>query len=148
MNELILPAVIVECDRQHVGVERHQPLLESWALARAYCEAGEKLTVERLCNLAGIGEPDNQGRLRATPVTFMNGGSSATPAQVEPLVTSLINDHWEEAFAEKDGLARQWLREFLWIHPFSDGNGRLGWVLQQWLFETWDAPEVLIDFGW
>ena len=144
----LMDAVKIECDRQQVGVERHQPLANAWQHARRQAQMGAPLTIPTLLKLADTAEPDNRGLIRTVPVTFQNGGTAASPQIAFQLVHSLVAHYWQTAFDEKGDVARDWLKQFLWIHPFIDGNGRVAWVLQQWLFETWDDPQPLIDFGW
>jgi fido (protein-threonine AMPylation protein) len=40
------------------------------------------------------------------------------------------------------------VRSFLRIHPFTDGNGRVAFVLYNWLNHTLLAPAPLPDFDW
>ena len=40
----------------------------------------------------------------------------------------------------------EWIRQFLVIHPFVDGNGRTALVLYNWLLGTLDDPQKYPDY--
>ncbi len=135
-----------ECIRQGETFEsRGQELYAGWLKAKRFAEQGRPFTKEFYLELAGTIEPNNHGRLRTTPVTFANGGYAVPHTQVERGVDNLIR-FWPGSEATDDE-KRYWLKESLINHGFEDGNGRLGWVLQQVLFKTWNNPQPLIDFG-
>lgn len=131
-----------ECIRQHVGIERLSTLLKGYEHAAKHIKTREGLIergYEELTYLAGIVEPDNNGRFRNSPVTFRDGGTAARASEIERLLFSL--------YAHGDALtAEEWTKQFLWIHPFVDGNGRTGWVLYNLLNGTLDDPLPLPEF--
>lgn len=137
-----------ECIRQGVGVSRLGSLLKAYANAHYYSTAG-RLPDERVllgpAGLAVMVEPENYGRYRSIPASFANG-SFAIPAGNIPRAM----ESWSAAVADRsfmgghpvDGL----VKEFLDIHPFADGNGRLAWLIRAWLLGQWDKPEPLPDY--
>lgn len=131
-----------ECIRQHVGIERLITLLKGYEYTVNYIKDREGLIergYEGVEYLGGVIEPDNYGRFRTTPVTFRDGGTAAPHADIERLMFNL--------FAYGDQLsADEWTKQFLWIHPFTDGNGRCAWVLYNVLNGTLDNPVPLPVF--
>lgn len=148
----IATACAVECERQQVG------LAELGYLIRAYryvVNVGEQ-SFDSLGFqiLAKMIEPDkNGGGFRIKPVTFANGGSSANSQEIPRLMQSHVEviDHFNNGllnFMPREKIVAQVVKEFLWIHPFADGNGRLAWLLLNYLLGTLDDPVPLPDFGW
>lgn len=96
--------------------------------------------------LGGMVEHTNRGELRSIPVTFANGGSSCSPDSIPAAMASLMSAIPDVVGNEFE--IRAWIKHFLWIHPFTDGNGRTAWVLYNWLCQTMNTPTPLPDFGW
>jgi len=99
-------------------------------------------TMDLILDIWAEVQNQNIGRFRNTPVTFASGGSSANHEEIHRLVTNLI--------AHGDVLSpKEWVREFVWIHPFFDGNGRMGAILFNLLNGTLDNPLPLpkMDFS-
>lgn len=138
-------AVAYECDRQHVGLDRREFLYSAYSRAYASVLSGVALPTEDfVLSLAGELEPSNQGRLRITPVTFANGGSSAEASTLPRVFSQLIEAAGTFTGSEED--VRYWVKEFLWAHPFSDGNGRAGFLLYNWLRGSWTNPAQMPYF--
>lgn len=136
--------IAIECDRQHVGEAHRGFLFDAYSRAYAHYQLGEVLpTAEAVLELAGILEPDNYGRLRTTPVTFQNGGGSTAPSQVAHAYGVLFEGL--PAMAEEP-YVHQWMREFLYVHPFTDGNGRTAWLLLNWILGRWENPMELPEY--
>lgn len=134
----IATRAVAECERQHVGLERLHTLLAGYEYAVNH--ATDPFTYEFIMTLGGLVEPDNQGRSRITPVTFTRSVSkAANHAEVDRLLGNLIT-YGDEMSAE------EWLKQFLFIHPFVDGNGRTAWVLYQMLKGTLEDPLPLPYF--
>lgn len=147
-------ACAVECERQQVGV------YELAQLIRAYHHVSQTnglfhdpYTVKAIGKIV---EPiTNRNGFRYTPVTFRNGGTSANPTEIPRLMETLCKGINE--FKTEDGelefspslrmSAIDFLvKQFLWIHPFADGNGRVGFLLFNYLNGTLDNPKPLPDY--
>lgn len=134
-----------ECIRQEVGV------LELGNLLSAYAYVNQMGILDHL-DLLAIGrtvEPRNQGGYRKVPVTFKNGGTSASPAGIPGLMDRLTEHlaYYQKQHPVNQTVLREHLvKDFLWIHPFIDGNGRTAWILWNWLNGTMDSPTNLPDF--
>lgn len=139
-----------ECVRQWVGLDRLVYLLHAYRIAYGYAQAGFTVSTLRVGLLAEMIEPSNGGEYRRVPVGFVNAGSCAPVEDVEPRMKELFS--WADemsAVGHVDGYVLTpdgWIREFLWVHPFTDGNGRTAWVLRTWLLDQWDEPEPLPDY--
>ena len=155
-DEKIRAAIKVECDRQQVGEDRQYRLRTAYNVVRY-----EKmcLTENFLKYFARWVEPDNNGRYRTTPVTFNGIVGGVPPQNIERAMKSWIhrfNDdrYWitSETFflgqlpPDATSEVNRGIKEFLDIHPFSDGNGRLAWLLRVWLLDQWDDPQPLPDY--
>lgn len=74
---------------------------------------------------------------RTTPVTFDSGGHSLNASVIPTAMPRLIENAPErcEFFAWF-----AWVKAFLDIHPFPDGNGRIASLLFNWGMGTLDEP--------
>jgi hypothetical protein len=133
--EKIAIACVRECERQRVGLDRLAALLTGYVYAVE--NAGRLPNEGDALHLVGIIEPMTFGRYRRTPVTFADGGSAAGNGEVAPATARL--------FAALDATTDpvEFVRAFLSIHPFTDGNGRTAFVLLNWLAHTLDSPQEL-----
>jgi hypothetical protein len=135
--EAVAIACIKECERQHVGLDRLGRLIEGVAYA---IEHSQRLPEEGdILHLAGLVEPSNGGRYRSTPVTFASGGNATDLSSVPGATARLM------AYVDHDVDPTEVVKAFLNIHPFSDGNGRVGFILLNWLRGTLADPAPLPD---
>jgi fido (protein-threonine AMPylation protein) len=76
--------------------------------------------------IACIVEPKENlnGAYRKVPVTFQNGGSSVTAGEIARQV-NLLHEAWNEGRIN----AEEFVKRYLEIHPWRDGNGRTMWVV-------------------
>jgi Fic/DOC family len=138
--EAVAIACIKECERQRVGLDRLGRLIEGVAYAIEHSmqppQEGDIL------HLAGLVEPSSGGQYRSTPVTFISGGDATDWYNVPGATARLM------AYADHRADPDEVVRAFLNIHPFSDGNGRVAFILLNWLRGTLHDPSPLPDlFG-
>lgn len=48
--------------------------------------------------------------------------------------------------SQQANMQDRWIKDFLDVHPFVDGNGRTAWILRTWLMDEWSYPNVLPDY--
>ena len=88
---------------------------------------------------------------RQTPVTFQNGGGSVNAQMIPQSMDTWwdcrpeIKLVWDEE--ETENLDR-WIRHFLWVHPYEDGNGRTASILRNRWLCTMNHPLDLPDYNW
>ena len=143
----IAEAAARECVRQGVGLDRLGSLVIAYDRAHDYARDGELPSAWYLIGYGGLAdvvEPDNGGRIRSVPVSFANGSQAVAPA----LVPQALDGWFGAVQAVRDGgvPVDAWIKEFLDIHPFVDGNGRTAWILRVWMLDQWDDPEPLPDY--
>jgi Fic/DOC family len=136
--EHIAMACVVECRRQGVGLDRLACLLAGYNYAMD--NAGRLPTEGDLLHLASVVEPSTGGRYRTTPVTFSQGGTAADPGSVPGATARLL------ALFDVGDDPQEFVHHFLAVHPFADGNGRLGFILYNWLMHTLPEPRPLPEF--
>lgn len=152
-------ACAVECVRQKVGLREVGYLLNAydWLADKnttwgMFFSGPMPLDISDFDILGATVEPQKNRRgFRNTPVTFQNGGSSCHPQRIREKMTDLVNliNNGRDDYKEHpETFARRVTAEFLWIHPFNDGNGRVGFMLWNYLMETLDNPVALPDFNW
>lgn len=81
---------------------------------------------------------------RVTPATFQNGGSSARADTIPDAMERLLN----HAPFVKEDILDDWIKQFLWVHPFEDGNGRTASILRNWFLGTLGNPTDLPHYEW
>ncbi len=77
---------------------------------------------------------------RTTPVTFASGGQAANAQTISSAMARLISCSPQ---TDDFGEWHAWLKAFLQIHPFQDGNGRIASLLFNWAINTLDEPVPL-----
>ena len=134
-----------ECVKQEVGVNELSNLLAAYNYV-------SQMGIEDRFDFFTIGrmiEPSNGNCFRHIPVIFKSGGTSASPQEIPRLMTTLIEhiQYYQRQHPVNQTVLRERLvKDFLWIHPFIDGNGRTAWILWNWLNGTMDSPTNLPDF--
>lgn len=73
------------------------------------------------------------GRFRTGPAVFMDGGSALKPQYIENMMNWWVNELRELSPGEA-------YLELMYIHPFKDGNGRVGALVYNWLRGSLSSP--------
>lgn len=151
----VFDAVCVEAKRQNCREEG--AIYLAWAHAEARDLAKRKPISEKAISIvAELVEPSTAGQYRRTAVTFASGGS-AVAAELVPTAMARWIEGLHDAVSEHHmscnpaaqldvKIIDEFIREFLVIHPFKDGNGRTAWILRTWLRNNWFNPEPLPDY--
>jgi Fic/DOC family len=131
-----------ECERQQVGPRAFVRCCRAYDYAYVYRD--KRPTIHDILNLGSYIEPCNNRGFRRTPVVFANSRQGIHHTNILPAIERLIA-------AEFDGVANDratdiYVKEFLDIHPFEDGNGRTAFILYNWLNETLANPKPLPDY--
>lgn len=119
-----------ECQRQFSG-ERSVP-----GMIEAFYHAGnhktQKPNKESIIKIARLIDPLNYG-YRKTPVTFADQSHGLAPSLIPQAMDQLLE-------YQKEMTPAQFYQELMVIHPFQDGNGRLGAIVFNWLSGTLNRP--------
>ena len=106
-------------------------LLEALNLARDV-RYDEDITFRLILDLGRTVNNDHFLSFRNVPVTFRNGNRGLDHSLIIRALTNLIEAPRMDAV--------DFYTEFEQIHPFIDGNGRVGSILYNWLVGTLNEP--------
>lgn len=113
-----------ECARQQSGEVSVAHMCNAWEYA---CTVRTAPTLECIKTLGYMVEPQqNATGFRRIPVVFANGNRGVDHREIVGALTRLV----EVASPVDDPLA--FYEAFEKIHPFADGNGRVGSILYNW----------------
>lgn len=142
----ILVTALNECRRQDTDFRAVVDLLAAYEVAEF--NSDNKISEVLIWRLAELIDPVYNARgYRQTPVTFANGGGSTSPQNIHRAMTTLISNvpGADGGIFTTDDV-NEWIKQFLWIHPFRDGNGRCAWILYNRLKGTLAYPLPLPNF--
>lgn len=150
----VFTAIQFECDRQQVGIDRVMMLADVYMEARVLGFRSYAPSAIDFLGREGFAyriEPENRGSYRLTPVFFDDLTMGLAPGLIERAMMGWWDRVWTAwCLSEGKGLETpevdEMIREFLVIHPFQDGNGRIAWLLRVWLLNQWDDPEPLPNY--
>lgn len=87
---------------------------------------------------------------RLTPVRFRNGGASCNALTVPDAMETwwIHRPQTKDMIAQDETLVNDWIKQFLYIHPYEDGNGRTATILRNRFLCTINSPQDLPDYEW
>lgn len=131
ITEIDRRLILRQCELQGAtSPEEVADFTSAYGWAKGFAESFDlaTLTKEEVLSLAqDLGFrtiPSTGGRYRSVPVTFASGDSGLNPQEIPRVM-----ENWAEAYAEGHLRPVDLYREFELIHPFVDGNGRVGDLL-------------------
>jgi hypothetical protein len=130
----VLKFIGLQVYRQDRDARYVEPMMRAWAFARK-----APWNADTVLEIGALVEPlTNRGGFRQMPVTI--DGEVIDAARIPERVSELLNmASWgqEREYGLK---ADEFYQEFERIHPFRDGNGRVGAILYNMLIEKMDNP--------
>lgn len=138
--EQIAIAAARECIRQDVDEYALIRLLDAhWYAWRHHTRTP---TEGDILELAFKIEPLHNSGYRKVPVTFADLSTGADWKDVPYAMSRLCDVLEGDPLPDVDAVTKAVLN----IHPFRDGNGRVAWVLHNWLGRTLHEPVALPEF--
>lgn len=129
----ILEYIQSESDRQSATLDETINMVEVWKYTKNFTKFPNLATIKYMAYILN----GSQG-YRIVPAVF-NQGSPAINADLIPNAM----EKWHD-WAYRDGKSPEFtevvIKEFLEIHPFEDGNGRIASLLYNYLKGTLDDP--------
>lgn len=141
-----------QCELQSATApEQIYGMLSALTEAKKYAFSDEPLDPEGIKELVGqlgrLVEPELASAWRKVPVSFQNGDLGESPRNIDRAIIS-----WAEAYATGALEPAELYYHFEKIHPFLDGNGRVGhciWALaekrQKGAWPTELPPDVFAE---
>lgn len=131
--------IVHETQRQGGTPAEGEGMYKAWQRALD----GEPITENELCHWVNLIKCGKVTGYRGTPVTFANGGSANHPNTIDQAMGGLLMAiNAVSIYNDVDDL----VYEFLQIHPFADGNGRVASLLWNRLRGSLTNPEPLPYF--
>ncbi len=122
----------LECHWQQVGPLKVTYMINAYFELASYTD----LTAERIMRLGFEVEPHFNPAVKFREVNVRVGTSTPPDWREVPRLM-------EQLLATGTNLSpTEWFREFEEIHPFRDGNGRVGALLYNWFKETYDPLQL------
>jgi hypothetical protein len=129
--------IAAECERQMVGPVEVEAMHKAYEFARLIRPGN--LNDVNVRWLGRLVEPVKAAHFRTLPVTFPNRTHAVHPDLIANAFKALLENQNRVSTDE-------FVKEFLDIHPFSDGNGRVAFLLYNILNNTLHYPNPLPDY--
>jgi len=137
----IAAACAKECERQRVGLRELNRLITAYQFAVHHHDSLSKpLSELTMRTIAATIDPNINGQYRSIPVTFANGGTAASPETIPDTMNRMFE------LLDENTDVDEFIKAFLQVHPFVDGNGRTAFILYNWLKGTLNNPLPLPDY--
>ncbi len=137
----VIKYITDECFCHGLGELGVQRMWEAWRYANYQRNA--PLTLTRVKNLAKRMEPNKNEHYRSdnSPSVL----AKVLPYEEIPEAIKALIDSDPEGIATIEQ-ANEWLRKFLFIHPFAYGNWQIGSLLHNWMCGTLLTPVAPANF--
>lgn len=146
-EERIINACKIECYKQHA---MHKAdflvftytfvMTDSYKFTRGYGnEEAIHVRPEQLLDMGNLVKNSKEKSFRTTPVLFDNMQHGVAPLLLVNAINQLCSNQHSLTTDE-------FVKEFLDIHPFTDGNGRVAFILHNLKNKTMDYPNPLPDY--
>ena len=148
-NELnVVMFCAAECERQQSGERSVAKMFSAYLYAYHTIDVDgiESLNepfimTQFVNNVALLVDQRNVNGYRTTPVRFANFCFAINACNIPFALNSLYN-----AYADQNVTTDEFVKEFLDVHPFVDGNGRTAAIIYNALNGTMDNPVTLPDY--